>query len=775
MLRKLINDNDALKKRSYYLLGMGAIFIFLLTFMVYTPTLKNDFVNWDDAPYVFENNDIQFLHSQSLYWMLTSFYQSNWHPLTWLSHAIDHALWGLNPLGHHLTNIIIHGLNTLLIFLLVLQLMMKGKEAHRMPLLSEMPSSISRQALIVAGVTSLLFGLHPLHVESVAWVSERKDLLCAFFFLLSILSYLSYTSSVVKRHQWTWFTTCLLSFILALMSKPMAVTLPLILLLLDIYPLNRLVSSSSKNISVLLEKIPFISLSIASSITTIIAQHSGGALATLERLPLADRLLNALRSLVFYLEKMSVPSKLVPFYPFPPHIHWLDLEYVISGILVLTITCSCLWMAKRKRYLFFTIWLYYVVTLLPVLGIIQVGTQAAADRYTYLPSLSIFLVVGIGVLWIFQRVALTGYKVLLRWFLLALICIIMFLLGQLTIKQIRVWRNSEILWSSVINTFPGRVPVAHNNLGLFYYEKGRFNEAIKEYRKALIINPYYHLAHCNLGAVYGEKGMLDEAISEWNRALAINPKSVVAHYNLGMAYYKKGRLDEATFEYKQALVLKPRYAEAHYNLGLVYAKKGELNEAIAEYKQALAIKPHDVEVHTHLGIAYQEKGELGNALYQYKHALTFNPNYAEAHANLGAVYIKKGMFDEAITACNKALAINPNYAEPHCNLAIAYGSKNMLEKTISECKKALAINPNFAEAHYNLGAAYANKGMMDEAIFEYKKALALNPHYTKAHYNLGMAYYYQAHYRLAIIHLDQALERGARVNPKLLESLKSYR
>ena len=663
-----IFDMSSLKKRSFYLTGTGTIAIFLLTLIFYTPALKNDFINWDDPTYVYENSNIQCLNSQSLYWMLTSLYEANWHPLTWLSHAIDYALWGLNPLGHHLTNIIIHGLNTLLIFLLVLQLMMKGKEAHRMPLLSKVPSSISRQALIVAGVASLLFGLHPLHVESVAWVSERKDLLCAFFFLLSILSYLSYTSSVVKRHRWTWFTTCLLSFILALMSKPMAVTLPLILLLLDIYPLNRLVSSSSKNISVLLEKIPFISFSIASSITTIIAQHSGGALATLERLPLADRLLNALRSLVFYLEKMSVPSKLVPFYPFPPHIHWLDLEYVISGILVLTITCSCLWMAKRKRYLFFTIWLYYVVTLLPVLGIIQVGTQAAADRYTYLPSLSIFLVVGIGVLWIFQRVALTGYKVLLRWFLLALICIIMFLLGQLTIKQIRVWRNSEILWSSVINTFPGRVPVAHNNLGLFYYGKGRFNEAIKEYRKALIINPNHPLAHYNLGISYGKAGRLDEAITEYKRALTINPHLAKAYINLGLVYVKEGRLDEAITNYKKAIVINPNYAMAHCNLGAAYGSKNMFDEAISECKKALAI----------------------------------NPNYAEAHYNLGAAYANKGLMDKAIIECKKAIAINPNYSKAHYNLGITYYYKGNYKLALLHCDKAMElgyrVNPKLLES-----------------------------------------------------------------------------
>jgi tetratricopeptide (TPR) repeat protein len=585
--KKLINDKDSLKKRSVY---VGVIVIFLLTLIVYTPILKNGFV-WDDIDYVSENTLIRSLRIQSLYGMLTSFHAGNWHPLTWLSHAIDYAIWGLNPLGHHLTNIILHGLNILLVFFLTIKLIVKAKEVNGTSSPSKMPLLISTQALIVSGVTALLFGLHPLHVESVAWIAERKDLLCTFFVLLCISSYLSYSSSVVKRHRWIWFNTCLLLFIFALMSKPMAVTLPVILLLLDIYPLNRIslyLSKTGKKLSVFLEKIPFFALSIASSIITIIAQHSGGAIKSLEHFHIDTRLLNAVRSLIFYLEKIIAPVKLVPFYPFPTDIHWLDLPYLLSTLLVLVITGLCLWKVKQEKYLFFSAWLYYVVTLLPVLGIIQVGTQAAADRYTYLPSLSIFLLIGVGVSWIFERGALIKHKGIFGGLILAFIFIF---LGQLTIKQIKIWHNSEILWSYVIKVFPfpRSDPLAHNNLGTAYNKKGELDKAISEYKRALFLRPRYADAHNNLGAAYVKKGELDKAISECKKAITINPNYAEAHNNLGTTYLKKDELDKAISEYRQAIVIKPDYAKAHNNLTVAYCLKENYRLAIIHCNKALEL------------------------------------------------------------------------------------------------------------------------------------------------------------------------------------------
>ena len=270
----------------------------------------------------------------------------------------------------------------------------------------------------------------------------------------------------------------------------------------------------------------------------------------------------------------------------------------------MAITGFCLGMMKRRNYLFFVTWSYYVITLLPVIGIIQVGSQAAADRYTYLPSLCIFLLGGMGVLWTFKRSSLINHKRVLGGLLLALICIVIFLLGQLTIKQIKIWQNPEIFWSYVINAFPKRVPNAYNNLGLAYAEKGRLNEAIMEYKRALALKPGFAKAHTNLGNAYFKKGMLDEAIIEHKKALNINPNLAKAYNNLGMAYGKMYRLDEAVSKYKKALAINPNFAEAHTNLGNAYLKKGMLNEAIAEHKKALNINPNLAETHYNLGIVY---------------------------------------------------------------------------------------------------------------------------------------------------------------------------
>ena len=637
------------------MMGIGAIVIFLLNLIIYTPTLKNDFVNWDDPACIYENVHIRSLDLKSLYWMVTSFHEGNWHPLTWLTHALVYYFFGLNPAMHHLINIIVHACNTLLIYFLVLMILVRVAPRPHI-LCDKEENTISSRLIIAGGVTALLFGLHPLNVESVAWVTERKGLLSTFFVLLSLLSYLTYTSTVYKKRCLLWFCITLMLFIFALMSKPIAVTLPVTLLLLDIYPLKRIrvyPSKSDKKLSVFLEKIPFFTLSIASSIITIMAQQAGGALRSIEQLDLSSRVLNSLRSLVFYLEKMIVPIKLVPFYPLPTRIHWLDLEYLFPALLVLIISVGCLWIAKRGGYLFFIAWLYYVITLFPTLNIIQIGEHAAADRFIYLPSLSVFLLVGVGVSWIWAQASLIKFTKLVRGLLLVCVGIVMLLFGYLTTQQIVVWQNSQTLWSYVIKSFPERVPLAHNNLGLAYYEKGRLHEAIKEYRKALVLNPHHPLAHYNLGFAYGEKGRLDEAISEYKKALTINPNLAEAHTNLGLVYAKKGRLEEALSEYKKALTINPNLVEAHYNLGLVYYKEGRLDDAISEYKHALVIRPRFAEAHFILGVAYIKKGRLDQAIFHFKNALANKSNYAEAHHNLAAAYYFKGDHTLAKFHCEK--------------------------------------------------------------------------------------------------------------------------
>lgn len=585
-----------------------ALLLFSLTFLIYIPALQNSFV-WDDDAYVIKNVHTHTLSVKSLYWMLTAFHIGNWHPLTWLSHALDYSLWGLNPGKHHLTNIIFHGLNTSLVFILVITLLSR----------IELPGRNASGNLIAGGVTSLLFGLHPLHVESAAWVAERKDLLCAFFFILSILSYIYYVFSSVKRRRRGWYAVSIILFSLALMSKPMAVSLPFILLLLDWYPFRRFKLHPSKKLHILTEKVPFFILSVGSGILTLFAQHAGGAIRTLEQLAFTTRLLNAPRVLMFYLGKIVLPVKLVPFYPVSVLSHF---EYLFYGILVSIITGLCVWGAMKGKYVWLVGWSYYLITLLPVLGVIQVGGQLAADRYTYLPSLSPFLLIGITSAWAWERASLSVLNQAGRGLVLFCILLVVLVCGHLTRQQIKVWKNPENLWGRVNGVFPGVVQEAYFNLGVYYNEKGREDEAIEQFKKAIEINPRYTQAHNNLGIAYTNKGMFDKAIYEYERAITINPRHERAHYNLGVVCFKQGDFDQAVVRFKNAIALNPNYAKAHYNLGNTYDKKGLWDNAITEYKKALALNPRYAEACNNLAVIYCfRRRDFRLAVEYYKRAV----------------------------------------------------------------------------------------------------------------------------------------------------------
>jgi Flp pilus assembly protein TadD len=607
---------------------------------------------------------------------------------------------------------------------------MKGK-ALAIPAISP-PSSI--KLIMVPAATALLFGLHPLHVESVTWVSERKDLLCAFFFLLSILCYLHYASLTAKKYRRIFFSICLLLFIFALMSKPMAVTLPLILILLDCYPLQRISLYPIKiftDLSIWLEKIPFFALSLTSSIITIMAQHSGGAVKTLEQIPISYRLLNATRSLVFYLEKMIIPLKLIPVYPFPAHLHWLDLPIVWSVLVLLFIAFFSLWMVRRGNYLFLVLWSYYLITIHPVLGIIQVGGQAAADRYTYLPSLSVLLLLVLGFLWIFENAELFKLKSIVQGMILVFTCMLLLIVGRLTINQTKIWQNSEVLWNYVINVSPQGVPLAHGNLGIVYAEKGRLDDAIAEYKKAISIEPRYAEGYNYLGTAYAEKGRLDDAIAEYKRAITIKPRYAEVYNNLAIVYANKGRLDNAIAEYKRAITIKPRYAKAYNNLGIAYVNKGRLDGAISAFKKTLTIEPYNANAYYNLGIAYERKSLHNEATSQFKKAIELNRNYLRAHIKLGALLIAQGKVIGAINVYREAISYNPDDHRLYNNLAWIYAtsSNNNIrngEEAVSLATRACElIGFKDALALGTLAAAYAEKGNFKKAIEYQMKAIEL--------------------------------------------------
>ncbi len=541
-----------------------------LTFLVYLASLWNDFVLWDDDRYVYENEFIRSFDRDFLKRAFLDFYSGNWHPLTWISHALDYAVWGLNPLGHHLTNNVLHAMNTYLAVLLTISLAVKYGEratANGTSLFRD-----KRSILILGGVTGLLFGLHPLHVESVAWVSERKDLLCALFYLLSIYSYLAYAGSLgsetvkktgLAQYFNKHYVFVIGFFILALLSKPMAITLPVVLVVLDWYPLSRIQSFKSFQ-GVLIEKIPFIALSLVSCVLTVLAQKAGGALSTVVMAfePLSSRLALAAKSLLSYLWMMILPLDLIPLYPYPMKIAPLSFEYLAPAVLVIAITVICVVYVKKQKF-WLAVWGYYIITLLPVIGIVPVGIQAMADRYTYLPSIGPFLIAGLLASWVSKRMdAVKNRGILIKIARAAAALVIVVPMTYLTFEQIAVWRNSIALWSHVIEIEPVKAPTAYGNRGVSFTEIGDLNKALEDYNRAIVLDPFYTGIYFERGLVFAEMRQFDKAVADFDKAITLDQYGAksdvgVQFYFLhrGLAYLEMQQPGPAVSDFKHACEL----------------------------------------------------------------------------------------------------------------------------------------------------------------------------------------------------------------------------
>jgi tetratricopeptide (TPR) repeat protein len=607
-----IHSNELITKRGDILV---CLFLIMVTLAVYWQLQNFDFVNYDDPLYVYANLHVQEgLTSDSITWAFTTTHAGNWHPLTWLSHMLDCQLYGLNPGWHHITNLFLHIANTLLLFVVFRR--MTG-------------------SLWQSGFVAALFALHPLRVETVAWVSERKDVLSSFFWILTMWSYISYTKHpAVNRYILVAFFLTL-----GLMSKPMLVTLPFVLLLLDFHPLNRFqlpASYSSTNsqkrsiaFRLVFEKIPLFVLVAMSSTVTFYAQRYTGAVVSLDVITLKARIANALVSYLKYIVKTLYPSNLAVFYPYTGMLPW----WKIAGTCLILVSISFLAVRAVKQSPYFAVgWLWYLGTLVPVIGLVQVGGQSMADRYTYVPLIGIFFIIVWGVPELMARLR---YR---KVWLTTSATFVLTVLMAMTWKQVGYWANSITLFEHTLRITSNNY-IVHNNLGNAFYEQGRTAEAIEHYLQALRINPDHEKAHYNLGNALYKRGRTAEAIEHYLQALRINPDHVEAHYNLGNALYKRGRTAEAIEHYLQALRINPDFEKAHYNLGYALGKWGRTAEAIEHYLQALRINPNYVEAHNNLGNAFLHKGDVEGAIAHFREALRINPDYILAKNNLKKAFL----------------------------------------------------------------------------------------------------------------------------------------
>jgi protein O-mannosyl-transferase len=677
------------------------VFLVAITWIVFGQTRSYDFINYDDNVYVYDNPIVAAgLSKAGIFWAFSHVHGGNWHPLTSISHMLDCSRSGLNPGGHHLTNVFLHILGAVLLFLA----------------LRNMTGALGGSAFVAA-----VFAIDPLRVESVAWISERKDVLSGVFFMLTLLAYSRYVSRPFSLSRYL-LVVCL--FVFGLMAKPMLVTLPCVLLLLDYWPLRRLGFNSLGNgvnqanraplFRVVVEKIPLFALSLASSIVTWRAQQT--AMRTITQVPLFSRAVNAVLSYVRYLWQLLWPVNLAPFYPYQRQISLLSLA--AAALLLIAISALVLSLGKKRPYLV-TGWGWYLVMLLPVIGFVQVGAQAMADRYTYLPHIGVVL----AVTWTIADPT-AGSRSLRR--------LLGFVAAGATIAlawgayhQTRYWRTSESLWLHTLAVTNDNY-VAHSNLGDVCLKAGRTDDAIHELQAALRIAPDFSVARNNLGLAFLNKGRVTEGIQEFRRVLSREPQNAKCRFNLAAAFLESGRAAEAIQEYEKALAIQPKSAQGHSDLGNAYLHSRRFAEAIAQYKIALQLRPHYADAEYNFGIAEIQNGNRAEAIRHFQNALVIEPNYPAAHNNLAVALLLEGRTEEAIAHLERSVAAEPGNVQVRNNLARALTGKQQWNRAVAHWRTSLQIDGNNLDAQ--IGLAWALATAPDNTVRNGPEALTIAQH-----------------------------------------------
>ncbi len=678
----------------------AAAAVALAALLTYLPALQNEFVNWDDEHYVTGNRMAQRLSPETIRWAFTTFREGNWHPLTWISHMADGTAYGLDPAGHHLTSILLHALNAALLLLVL----------HRMT--GDLAPSL---------FVSALFALHPLNVESVAWVSERKNVLSTLFLVLAVGAHARYA----ERPSAARYTAVIGLFALGLMSKPMLVSVPFVLLLLDAWPLRRLSRRA------VLEKLPLLALAVASAIVTVIAQRTSSAVAPVSAVPVSARIFNAAVSYFRYLALTIWPRGLSAYYALPgsreaPPIPPLVFLAAVAALLAITVLAGRVW---RRAPQLLVGWLWFLVTLVPVIGLVQVGGQAMADRYAYVPLIGVFVAVAWSVpgLRRWPPAVATG----------AVASAALLALGVATARRERVWHDSQALWRDTLASSP-RCRIALTNYSNWLFKQGRRDEANEMLRKVLEIDPTHSIARINYGVTLEETGDHEAAVAEFRAVLDRKPDDPHAHYFLAVSLSKLGRKDEAKEHLAKTLAIDPRFDDASHYLGVLLEQEGRHEEALEQFRAALRERPDNPQIPTSIGVTLVAMGRLDEAVRAYEDALEIDPSLADARFNLANALADLGRLDEAIAHYRRAVEIDTADAETRFNLGLALIRKEDLAGAEAELERAVRIKPEYTEAHYNFGIVLLKRGVGEDAAREFREAARLRPEYAEAHVNLGV-------------------------------------
>lgn len=690
----------------------------VITIAVYWQVLHFDFINFDDPKYVTENPNVQQgLTWDSVRWAFTTDHASNWHPLTWLSLMLDRELFGLNAGAFHLVNLLLHIANTALLFIV----------------LSRCTHAVWPSAFVAAG-----FALHPLHVESVVWIAERKDVLSTLFWMLAMLAYVRY----VQQPRISRYITIFLAMALGLMAKPMLVTLPCVLLLLDYWPLRRMELAQSTGdkdvaanrspglgnrktlLSLVLEKSPFFTLAAASSIVTLMVQKR--TVMSMETFPLKVRVTNAFVCYARYIGKVFWPWRLAIFYPHPKDT--LPGWQVVLAIAVLVLISTWVILYARKRAYLVVGWLWYLGTLLPVIGLVQVGTQAMADRYTYLPFTGLFIILAWSARDLFAQ---WRYRKTILMVLGFILCTALMLSSWI---QIRRWRNSITLFEHALNVTSNNY-LAHYGLGVAFTEEGKTEQAIEHYKTALGIKPDYTDVRFNLAKALAEQGRIREAIPHYNEVLKSKPGDADVYNSLGLALAGHGDLEQAVRVYRSGLDFNPKNAHLHSNLGVALLQQGQLDKAFNEFQVALDLLPVS-ETHNNVGMLLASKGQLVEAIEHYNEAIRLDPGNAKAYYNLGNAFLAQSKLSESAANYRSAISIKPDYTKALGNLAVAQALQGKLDEAIYYFTEAVRAEPSDVELRCNLADALLEKGQIEKSAKEYREVLEIEPGHPRAHRGL---------------------------------------
>jgi Flp pilus assembly protein TadD len=610
--------------------------IAIFVVIAFLPALNNGFVSLDDQRNFIDNDAFRGLGPAQLRWMWTTTLMGHFIPLSWMTLGLDYVLWGMNPTGYHLTNVVFHAANAVLLYFIARRLLRASSEAF---------ADGSRRLTFAAATAALLFALHPLRVESVAWVTERRDVLSCFFFFSSVLAYLRAVDRRGLQARWYWAAAGL--FVCSVLSKATSMTLPAVLLVINAYPLRRLGGAagwrSSAARRIYAEVVPFGVVAVGAALVSILVLHPPAQLSV------AAKVAVSAYSLVFYLWKTVIPTRLSPMYELPQAVDPLALRFIACYAIVAA-ACVLVWFARRRWPGLAASAIAFVVITLPMLGVVQNGPQIAADRYTYYAAPALAIAVA-GYVFSFERaVTLAGSAVM---------GVVLAVLGVLTWNQTEIWHDSATLWTYVA-VIDENSAFAHVGLGMLAYDHGDMDSAIRHFRRAVELRPNYDEGLNNMGNALVREGKLDDAVESYRRALALNPGFPEAHNGLGSALAQQGNIPGAIEQYRQALALRPAYAEAENNWGVAVARRGDFASAIEHYQRAVGIDSTYADAYTNWGNALVRLGNSALARTKYETALRLRPNDADIHRNLGVALAQQGRMADAADEFRRALAIRPD-------------------------------------------------------------------------------------------------------------------